>query len=333
MKKIFFGSIGILGMLFVSVPFSYAAPQYSVAPLVIDKSVKPRDIVTATITLTHTGGEPVTLYPSVNNISVKEGGTIEQFLPPVESDRSTSLASWIELSRQGIDLKPNETKTVTVSFRISGDAVPGTYHAFIGFGYGGNRDEAETQVKNGRAPGVMVNVTVEDTTFSFLKIAGFIVNRFVTNAHNQAAVYTFQNPGDEPLTPTGEIILYNQSGKEVGSLPVNAEKIEVPPGGTHVFSATVPTQGLFGKYKAFLSVEYGGAQRGSVQDTAFFYILPLKMLLIFAALFILFAGVVAWYTHKRYLTDDHANESDALRVRIKNTVSEPKEHDLHITRP
>lgn len=331
MKKSITVTFILFAIAILYAPTALTAPQYSVAPLVIDESVKPRDIITETITLTHTGGEPVTLYPTVNNISLKEGGTIEEFLPPVDSDMATSLASWIEMSRIGIELKPGETKTLEISFRINPKAVPGEYHAFVGFGYGRNRDEAETQVRSGRAPGTVVNVTVEDTTFSFLKIAAFVVDRFITKADNQAAVYTFENPGDETLVPTGEIIIYDPSGKEIDSLPVNAEKIEVPPGGTHVFSATVPTQGLFGKYKAFLSVEYGGDQRGSVQDTNFFYVIPLNMLLLIGFVLLALSGSVAWYTHKRYL-DGEIEENDQLRVHVRTTRSEPKDHDLHITR-
>lgn len=331
MKKIITAAL-ILYAVTIAFPSDiFAAPQYSVMPLVIDESLKPRDIVTKTITITHTGGEPVTVYPTVNNISLKEGGTIQEFLPQVESDMTASVASWIEMSRAGIEIKPGETKTINVSFRINPNALPGEYHAFIGFGYGRNRDEAETQVRNGRAPGSVVNVTIEDTTFSFLKIAAFVVDRFVTKTDNQAAVYTFENPGDETLIPTGEIIIYDPSGKEVDSLPVNAENIEVPPGGTHVFSATVPTQGLFGKYKAFLSVEYGGAQRGSVQDTNFFYVIPLNMVLLIGFSILALAGGVAWYTHKSYVEGEEV-ENDQIRVRVRTTRSEPKDHDLHITR-
>ncbi len=325
-------AVVILYAIIIAFPVAlFAAPQYSVAPLVIDESLKPRDIVTKTITITHTGGEPVTLYPTVNNISLKEGGTIQEFLPPVESDTATSAASWIEMSRAGIEVKPGETKKIDISFRINPKALPGEYHAFIGFGYGRNRDEAETQVRNGRVPGSVVNITIEDTTFSFLKIAAFVVDRFVTKADNQAAVYTFENPGDETLVPTGEIIIYDPSGKEIESLPVNAEHVEVPPGGTHVFSATVPTQGLFGKYKAFLSVEYGGAQRGSVQDTNFFYVIPLNVMLLIGCAVLALAGGIAWYTHKSYVEVDDM-EDNRLRVHVSTTRSAPKDHDLHITR-
>ncbi len=328
----YFIIVGFLGIVCVSTSVAHAAPQYSVLPLVIDESLEAHDIINREITLTNTGSEPVTLYPSINNISVEEGGGVQEFLAPVESDRTTSLTAWVEMPRSGIDLKPGEVRTLPITVRIPGNAEPGEYHAFIGFGHGRNRAEAEAQVRNGRAPGTVTSIVIEDKTFSFLKIAGFVIDRFVTHADNQAAVYTFQNPGDEPLTPKGEIIIYDSSGKEVSTIPVNAEEISVPPGGEHVFSASVPISGLFGKYKALLSVEYGGAQRGSVQDIGFFYALPLHVLIWVVGGFLILVAFAAWYTHRKYL-DDEEEESDTLMVHVRETKSDPVHHDLHISRP
>jgi len=328
----YFIIFGFIGTACLSATIALAAPQYSVLPLVIDESLESRDIVNREITIANTGSEPVTVYPSINNISVQEGGTVQEFLAPVESDRTTSLTAWVEMARSGIDLKAGETRKLPIILRIPGTAKPGEYHAFIGFGHGRNRDEAETQVRNGRAPGTVVSIVIEDKTFSFLKIAGFVIDRFVINPDNQAAVYTFRNPGDEPLTPTGEIIIYDSSGKEVSTIPVNAEEVSVPPGGEHVFTATVPLSGLFGKYKAFLSVEYGGAQRGSVQDVGFFYALPLHIvILVVGGLLVLVAGA-AWYTHRKYLDDNDEDDSDTLMVHVRDTKSDPVHHDLHISR-
>ena len=318
--------VGFLGF----VPnVSYGAPTYSISPLIFDIDVEARDIIKKQITITNTGGQQVTLYPTVNNISLKEGGTIDAFLAPVESDRTASLASWIEISRQGIDLNPGDTKTIDVTFRINPTPVSGTYHSFIGFGYGRNRDEAEVQVKNGNAPGTVVTATIEDKKTIFLKLSGFVIDRFVTKLNNQAAVYTFKNPGDEPLTPTGEIILYDGKGKEVATLPVNDEHVTINPGEEHSFVSTIPIDSMFGKYKAFLSVEYGGKQRGSVQDTNFFYVFPLQKLLIFLGILCVVTILGAWFFHKKYMPDE-VDDSDQLSFHIRDTHSEAKEHDLDL---
>jgi hypothetical protein len=302
-----------------------------VSPLVIDLDAEARDIITKTITLTNTGTQQATVYPTVNNISLKEGGTIEEFLPPVMSDRTSSLASWIEVNRLGIDLQQGESHVVTVTFRISPNPVPGTYHAFIGFGYGRNTDEAERQVKNGQAPGTVVTLTIEDKRSEFLKLSKFIVDRFVTSSNNQAATYTFRNPGDETVIPKGEIILYDGTGKEVGVVSVNDENVSIPPGGEHSFTAKIPADGMFGKYKAFLSVEYGTREQASLQDTSFYYVLPLKKVLVALGILAFIVALLAWYFHKRYLDEDeNIDDSDHLTFHVRDTESESREHDVNL---
>lgn len=305
---------------------------YSASPLVIDATVKQRDIITKKITLKNTGDQPVTIFPTINNISMNEGGGVEAFLAPVESDRTTSLTSWIEMNRQGIDLRPNEEEIIDITLRIDPQALSGTYHAFVGFGYGRNRDEAEDQVESGRAPGTVLTVSIDEKKIEFLKLSKFIISRFVTGPENQAIEYTFNNPSEEAIVPTGEIILYDTQGKEVGNIFVNTEKIHVPPKGEHIFTASVPTQGLMGKYKAFLSIEYGTTQKASLQDTSFFYVFPFKIIVTVLGFTALCVAIGAWYVHKKYI-DEVDDDSDRLTFHVRENQSESKEHDLHLKKP
>lgn len=322
-----YGAVIVL-FFFLCPFFIFAAPKYSVAPLVIDEKLEGRDIVVRKISVTNTGDQPVTLYPTVNNISLNEGGVIQKFLSPVESDRTQSLASWIEIKRLGIDMKPGETKEFDVTLRVNPNPLPGTYHAFIGFGYGRNRDEAEVQVKEGQAPGSIVTVTIEDKKTEALKLSGFTVERFITKKDNQGATFSFINPGDEILIPKGEIILYNSKGKEVGSIPVNDENVAISPGDEHTFTATLPADG-FGKFKAYLTVEYGLKQKVTVNDTNFYYVIPIRMISIVLGIIVILVGFFAWFFHKRYFDPDAVlDDGERLTFHIKDTNSDAKEHDV-----
>ncbi len=302
---------------------------YTVTPLVIDVEAEARDIIEKEITVTNTGVQPISVYPSVNNIVINDGGGIQEFLPAVMSDRTTSLASWVEISRAGIDLQAGQSKTLTLTLRVNPDPVPGEYHAFIGFGNGRNRDEAEAQVRLGDAPGVVLSVSVEDKKTMFLKLSRFFVDRFMTGYKDDAAIYKINNPSDEILTPTGEIIIYDSKGVEVNAVPLNIEGASVAPGEEKEFAVAIPSTGLFGKYKAYLDVEYGVQNKASVQDTVFFYALPVKILLpIFVCIVVLvIAG--SFYIHKRYydLDDDG---SEAIHVHVRESISEAKEHDIDL---
>jgi hypothetical protein len=306
------------------------AASYSVTPMVIDEDVKPRDIIQKVISITNTGAQPVTVFPSVNNISLDSGGGIQEFIPQVMSDQTSSLAAWIEISRAGIDIKIGETKTVTLTLRINPNPQEGEYHAFVGFGNGRNRDEAEAMVTRGDAPGTVVTVNFAEKKTSLLKLSRFLVDRFITSAENNGAAYVIKNPGDEALVPSGEIIFYDKRGVEVASLPVNPDKVAINSGGEHTFDVTVPSDGLFGKYKAFLSVEYGTAQLASVQDTAFFYVLPLRATLIGVGIFLIIVVLISLYVHRRYFDDNVEDGSELLPVHIRDTASDPLHHDIDL---
>jgi len=309
---------------------AFAATQYSVSPLVIDIDAEARDILTRTITITNTGTSPATLYPTVNNISLDDGGIVREFLSPVETDRTQTLSSWLEFSRRGINLQPGTTVELPITLRVNPNPVPGTYHAFIGFGNGRNRPEAEKQVLDGKAPGSIITVTIEERKNQFLRLSQFVVDRFVTNVDNTAAVYTFVNPSEETLIPKGEIIFYDNKGREVGAVTVNNENLKIAPNEEHVFSATVPVDGLFGKYKAFLNVEYGNDQRAQIQDTSFFYIFPLKNLAIVLSVMIIVVAFFAWMLHKRFFDDDDVLDHEPLMVHVRDGVSDPKSHDIDL---
>jgi hypothetical protein len=323
--------IFILCVLGFSAHDAYALISYTVTPLVINEEVEQRNIIEKTITLVNTGDTPVTIYPTVNNIALDAGGGITEFVPQVMSDQSTSLASWVEISRAGIDLRSGETKTVSLIIRVNPYAKPGEYHALIGFPHGGNRDEAERMVKRGDSPGTVVTATLQDKRNTLLKLSRFIVDRFVTSAHNTAASYTVRNPGEEPLIPTGEIIFYNNHGDEVGTIPVNPEKIEIPPGEEHAFTGTVPAQGLFGKYKGFLSVEYGKGNIASIQDTVYFYVFPLKVILIIMGVLLTLVIGISLYVHRKYFDDIGDDGSELLPVRVHDAhTRDPHDHDIDL---
>jgi hypothetical protein len=317
-------------LFFWLAPSVYAGVSYSVLPLVIDENVEARDIKEHTLTLQNNGDVPVTIYPTVNNISLNAGGSIEEFLTPVESDQTSSLSTWIEIGRGGIDLFPGQTKTVTLTLRVNPNAKPGEYHALVGFPYGGIRDEAESKLKRGDAPGTIVSVSFEDERNALLKISRFLVDRFVTNSENSAATYLIKNPGEEPLVPAGEVVFYNSRGAEVGAVPVNPEKISIMSGEEHVFTAGVPAKGLFGRYKAFLNVEYGEGNAASVQDTTFFYVIPLKGLLIVLGGILAAVLLISLYVHRRYFDEIADDGSDFLPVHVRERASDPLHHDIDL---
>lgn len=306
-----------------------AATTYSVTPLVIDEVMQSRDFYRTEIIITNSSTHKITVFPTVNEISLAEGGGTTEFIPPSMADDSVSITSWIEIQRSSVEVEIGESKAVPLTLHTAPDVVPGEYHALLGFGSGRNVEIAKQQVKNGQAPSVVVTITIEDNRSPFLSLTGFVVDRFVTEAENESASYTVDNSGDLPITPTGEVIIYDSNGGEVGAVPINAAELTIEPGKSHTFNATVPTSGLLGKYKAFLSVEYGNDQRATIHDTVFFYVFPWKKIVITFIIVLLLAVFLTLYLHRRSQSY-HDDSVEHVPLFVREAQSESQHHDIDL---
>lgn len=322
----------VLVSLIAMLPIVCAANTYKVTPRVIDKEVKQRDIFSETITITNNMSRKINLYALVNEVDLGEGGDISSFSPRSVSDNTTTPTSWIQITRSRIELMPGKTKEIPVEFKVHPQAESGVYHVFIGFGEGTNQDIAKKQVKEGSAPGVIVTLSVDQEKMEFLKLGQFIVDRFVTKPDNEAITYTLNNPGTADLVPKGEIIFYDARGTEVAAVPVNPDNHSLAPGQETSYTLSAPTEKMFGKYKAFLSVDYGTENLASVYDTAFFVVVPWqKLIIIFGALMFV-TILLTVLIHRRMVGDDeyHHDGAEDLPLFVRNSVSDDKDHDINL---
>lgn len=325
-----FRPITILLLLIALFPLFAEANTYKVTPLIIDREVEARDIFSETITITNNKNHKIRVYPSVNEVAVDAGGDITSFVPPSMADGAETVTSWLSISRAKQEVGPGETVQVPLHVKVHPNAEPGVYHAFIGFGSGGNRPAAEQQVKSGQAPGVIVTLSVDQDQTEFLKLDRFMVDRFVTSPENESVQYVLENPGEAPVVPTGEIIFYNSRGEEVAAVPVNPDGDTLAPGQESTYTTRAPTDGMLGKYKAFLSVDYGSEQVASVYDTVFFYAVPWQQLLIVFGVLLFVAAVLTVFLHRRYAAGDEYDDADHVPMFVRESRSEDKDHDINL---
>ena len=319
------------GIFYFGVNLSSAAEGYTVTPRVIDVSAEARDIISRTITITNDANNITSIFPSVNEISLTEGGDIQDFKGPTMVDRTAAITSWLEVPRKEINIKPGESYDVPVAIRMNPNTQPGEYHALIGFGSGRVRADAERLVEQGRAPGVVVTIRVEDVSVERVDLEGFFIEKFVTKADNKAARYTLNNPGDTVVVPEGEIVFYDGNGKEVASISANPDHLTLQPGEKVEVETTVPVKRMIGRHKAFLNVNYGTNQAASVYDTTFFYVLPWQKLLLIFGIVLFIALVLTLFLYKKYSVDDDEDEDvHHLQFRFKEGASELKDHDINL---
>lgn len=325
--------ISVIVFFSIFVADTIHAASYGVAPLVIDKELEGRDMFTETITLTNTEDSPVRIFATVNEVQTEDGGTITQFIEPsMIADRSSAITSWIEITRSRIELGPKEKKDITLSVRVNPQAPAGEYHAFIGFPSGSNRIEAERAVYNGSVPGTVLRVGVDRKQSQFLRLERFTADRFVRHSGTEKITFTLKNPGDDAVVPQGEIIFYNNKGDELDAVPVLTTGESIAGGEEKTFVHEVPASLKLGKYKAYLRVEYGTDQKTSLNDTVFFYVIPLKQLIIIFATIVLITTVLSVIVFLRSRTEEEIDDGVRdVNVYLRSSVSAPRDHDIDLT--
>jgi hypothetical protein len=312
-------------------PASIFASNHIVTPLVINLDLEKRDLISDTITLTNTGDRMVRVYASVNNVAM-DGGVVDSFEQKVTADRTNTATTWIEISRKRIELGPGEVQKIPFTVRMNPETEPGDYNVFIGFAEGSNRSAAESKVAQGLAPGTIVHIAVDQTQNQFLRLEQFSIDKFITASDGESMSFTLSNPGGVEIIPAGEVIFYDNNGVEVGAIPVNSEKIKVPSNDSASFTMVIPEELTLGKYKAFLSVEYGEHLTASVHDTAFFYIVPLKQLIVIFVIVLLLAILLALYVHRRYDVGDDGDGSEYVAMYVREGKSDDQHHDIDLSK-
>lgn len=261
---------------------------FAVMPAVVNQKAKARDIIKEQLTLTNQSDHVLNLYVDVLDLQ-PEGEA-----PPPDS-LEASLARWIEITRGVIELSPGESRTVPYLVHVNMRAVPGVYHARIRFLIGSNRVAAQEYTG---ATSLLLTLEVEDDARERLELGGFVANEPLVTSGAASFNYKLENVGNRSLAPHGEIRIFNRKGEEVGSVPVNPEKKSIDASAKEQLAAVWDTAGRFGKYKAFLDIEYGENQLATVNDTVYFWVFPWREVLfaLIGIVVLAFLGTYAMHT-------------------------------------
>lgn len=284
------------------------AQELNVTPAVIDQNAKPRDILKESITILNSTDRKLNLYPSVNDINVKDGE--QDFAAATNADdRSVSLANWIELSRGVIELSPGEEKVIPFVIRVHLAAEPDDYHATISFSEGSTRETAEAR---GPLATIDVNVDVEADVKETLQLNKFFSDRFFLAGDDILFNYQLENIGNQDLTPKGEIRVYDRTGKEVAAIDVNGDEQTISPDQVSQLASVWSAAQGFGRYKAFLNVDFGASQKASVQDTIYFWVIPWQQLAGLLTASLIAIVFLALYFHRVFELRHQARLAHAL---------------------
>lgn len=306
--------LNLLIFIILSVAFLAQAAFLAVTPVVIDQKAKARDILKESVTLANNTGRKLNVYTFVNNIAAKEGQ--QAFLDPSQADKTTSLANWIEISRGVIEMQPGEQRKIDFIIHVNSSARPGIYHAAIAFAEGRNRPEAERKVSSNQGftwPAVTVNLEVIEDVKEYLRLKKFVSDNVFFSGFPVSFSYILENTGNRTVVPSGEVRIYNRRGEELASINVNDDGVPIEPDlarelaslwqgpevARNLASVVQITKG-FGRYKALLDLRYGTEQRGTIQDTVFFWVMPWQKIVIVFGTLLLVVLLATYFLHRSY---------------------------------
>ncbi len=320
-------------LLVIAIP-GFVSANFSVSPLIIDVDAEVRDSFTYDIKLLSHHSSPLKLYASVHEIDPNVDGTIKSFIPASMSDQSTSVTSWIQITRSRISLQPGEETSVPLTIKINPNTPPGLYHAFVGFASGHNRDVAEETILSGQGVGSVLRISVGGKQEEFLRLVSFTTDPFSYIESKGEVTYVLENTGDVPLTPKGDVIIYDSRGRELTTIELNKDESQViNPGEKIEYKKELPFINRLGKNKAYLSLEYGKENRASLYDTNFYFSIPWFYLIIVVLLLatVLTALIIMFRRSASHVSAFDTHEAHDLPLFVRDNKEHSEyEHDINL---
>jgi hypothetical protein len=267
----------------------------SVTPAVIDiaSCEKGQICLEKPISIKNNSSVRADVYAQVNDLSPNSG--LIPYSDPSDLPANASLVRWIDFYRSVIEIAPGETATQTLRITASPNAQPGTYHAIISFPTGGNLTEAQVIDQKLNEEKVQINLNIVAHQVEQAEISRYQPLSPIFTKNNIGFDLKIKNIGNQPVTPTGGIVIYNKGGAEVGSMAVGGSIIA--PGEIKDLSFASSLNIGPGKFKAVLNLNYGQDNGKNLTDIVYFSYLPLiwsiMLIVIFLGLAIFAALVLA----------------------------------------
>ena len=209
--------IAVLGALLFCAAPAAAQTSVEVSPLRIELAAGPGSTTTQGITVTNAGKDPIRVRATVTDWDLAKDGA-PQFESAVEGG-PYSATSWVRVAPPEQVVEPGKETIVRVSLSVPGNIQPGGYRTGVLFEFG-----PATGDPVGRARQVMFKSRI--ATLIYVNIGQPAMAAELTDLRQRSVgqqlqvVATIKNTSRRSVRTRGNLILYDQGGRNIREVPV-----------------------------------------------------------------------------------------------------------------
>ncbi len=247
---------------------------------------KPGESITRTIRLRNESGVTKVLNTAVKDFVVLDNkGTPVRIESLPEGANKWALSPWVQVSPISHQIKPGETKALTLTVIIPDNATPGAHYAVVL-----HTPTNETSINASGS-----SVTPEVGTLVYLRIPGDVKEEaramFEVPKFQEFGPVVFKttvvNTSDIHVAPTGQIEITDLIGHK---FLVKFDGANIFPETSRIFESTLEKKWLFGRFKAELVATYGSKGQ-LLNSVAYFWVLPIRLILALLTIIFLLVAI------------------------------------------
>lgn len=284
-----------------------------ISPVKIEDIVDPGQTFKSQLTVQNESDSARTFYVYLKDFKAGDENGSPKLIAPGSED-GYYLASWIDITSEGIEFAPHEEKSIPFNVNVPDNVGPGGYFGGIYFGTKPPRLEKGDEDK-----GAGMSISQQAGSLLLLRVKGEVDERAEVREFNTDKNYyntpfdvnflvRIENKGNVHVKPYGTIEIEDMFGRSKASIMINEKGGNVLPHSIRKYNSTWSDKYGFGKYTATLGLTYGentssgGQGKQTLYSQKTFWIIPWKIvtpfLIGFAVVFILFFISVRFYKEK-----------------------------------
>lgn len=305
-KKTYFAAGIIFAgfMLWLAIPSAVSAQVgIKISPVRTEELVDPGETLEVEMQVTNNSNEAKILFAYLRDFKSYEDESGRAKLIVPGSEEGYFLASWIEITTEGIEFAAGEKKTVPYKIHVPATAGPGGYYGAILFGTSPPKLHLDSEDKGAgmaiaQQTGSLILLHVKGEVQEEARIREFNTRkRIYGTPFDVEFVVRIENLGNVHIKPQGLISVKNMMGKETAAIRVNDTGGNILPKDVRRFVYNWTGDNGFGRYKADLGISYGtaadqgGQGKQSLVTEIYFWIIPWRIIVPITLGLVIFGGL------------------------------------------